>query len=253
MSIPVHYEFAGTVILVTGGASGIGAAVARYCGEHGATVVALDVSADRLRSIEGGPGIDTRRVDVADSGAVRALIEDLDRRYGRIDAAVLGAAIQARAPIETMSDALWRAHMAVNVDGVFHCLREIMPIMKRQRSGAIVAFTSGLVGMGWPGAAAYAASKGAILGLMKSAAAELRDFGVRANVLSPGLMATPIWLDASDEKERAFYASSIGISSPEAVVPSVLHLISDASAGLTGAVIERRMVGSEDPRATDKN
>jgi NAD(P)-dependent dehydrogenase (short-subunit alcohol dehydrogenase family) len=132
--------------------------------------------------------------------------------------------------------------MAVNLDGAFHCIREVAPIMKRQRKGAILTFTSGLVNMGWPGASAYAASKGALIGLTKCVAQELRPFGVRANVLSPGLMATPVFLDVATEDEVAMYRDSVGISEPDAVVPTVLHLISDASASLTGAVIERRLV-----------
>ncbi len=242
MTIKVEYDLRDAVILITGGASGIGAAVARHAGARGARVIAADVSAERLTALDGAAGVEARTLDVADSTAVRALVAEIDARYGRIDAAVLGAAIQSRVPIEAISDALWRRHMEVNVDGVFHCLREIVPIMKRRRRGAIVAFTSGLVQSGWPGASAYAASKGAIIGLIKCAAAELRTYGVRANVLSPGLMATPIWQDVSDERERTFYDSTIGISAPEAVVPAVLHLISDASAGLSGAVVERRMV-----------
>jgi NAD(P)-dependent dehydrogenase (short-subunit alcohol dehydrogenase family) len=96
--------------------------------------------------------------------------------------------------------------------------------------------------MGWPGAAAYAASKGALIGLTKCAALELREFGVRANVLSPGLVATPVFLDVASESEVNMYKGTVGISAPEEVVPTVLHLISDASASMTGAVIERRLV-----------
>jgi NAD(P)-dependent dehydrogenase (short-subunit alcohol dehydrogenase family) len=103
-------------------------------------------------------------------------------------------------------------------------------------------FTSGLVNMGWPGASAYAASKGALIGLAKCAAQELRAFGVRVNVLSPGLVATPLFLDVASEEERRMYESTVGISQPEDVVPTILHLISDASANLTGALIERRLV-----------
>jgi NAD(P)-dependent dehydrogenase (short-subunit alcohol dehydrogenase family) len=159
-----------------------------------------------------------------------------------IDAAVLAAAIQKRTALESTSDEDWRAHMAANLDGVFHCVRELAPIMKRQRRGAILMFTSGLVNMGWPGAAAYAASKGALIGLAKCAAQELRPFGVRVNVLSPGLVATPLFLDVASDEERAMYERTLGISQPDDVVPTVLHLISDASASLTGALIERRLV-----------
>jgi NAD(P)-dependent dehydrogenase (short-subunit alcohol dehydrogenase family) len=237
MTTAVSYDFSGAVILVTGGASGIGAATARACVERGAKVVVADVAEAR-----GMSGVDAQRVDVADPAAVKRLAAHIDATYGRLDAAVLGAAIQVRTPIEQVSDAEWRRHMAINLDGVFHCLREIIPIMKRQRRGAIVTFASGLVNMGSPGAAAYTASKGAIIGLTRCVAQELRPFGVRANALAPGVTATPLFLAAATDAERAMYESSIGISTPEDAAATVLYLISDASANLTGAVIERRLV-----------
>ncbi len=242
MVAAVTYDFSGAVMLITGAASGIGAATARACAAAGATIVAVDVDAQGLDALAKDARILPRRVDVADSAAVHALIAEIERSQGRIDAAVLGAAIQIRTPIESLADAEWRRHMGVNLDGVFHCMREVAPIMKRQRRGAIVSFTSGLVNMGWPGASAYAASKGALLGLSKCVALEMRPFGVRVNVLSPGLVATPVFLNVASESERAMYESSIGISAPEEVVPTVLYLVSDASANLTGAVIERRLV-----------
>jgi NAD(P)-dependent dehydrogenase (short-subunit alcohol dehydrogenase family) len=229
--LKVDYDFRGSVVLVTGGASGIGAATARACSAAGATVVIAD--------IHGSPPL-----DVADAKAVKHFIEETLRRHGHIDAAVLGAAIQRRTPIDATSDEEWRRHMAVNLDGVFHCIRELAPVMKRQRRGAMLAFTSGLVNMGWPGTGAYAASKGAIIGLVKCAAQELRPYGVRINVLSPGVTSTPIFLDVASAEERAMYENSIGVSPAEDVVPTVLHLISDASVNLTGAVIERRLVPS---------
>ena len=225
----VDYDFRGSVVLVTGGASGIGAATARACAAAGATVVVADIDA-------------SPSLDVADPAAVKALVQRTVDRHGHIDAAVLGAAIQRRTPIDSTSDEEWRRHMAVNLDGVFYCIRELAPVMKRQRRGAMLAFTSGLVNMGWPGAGAYAASKGAIIGLVKCAAQELRSYGVRINVLSPGVTSTPIFLDVASAEERAMYENSIGVSPAEDVVPTVLHLISDASMNLTGAVIERRLV-----------
>lgn len=241
MTTSVSYDFTGAVVLVTGGGSGIGAATARACAAAGAIAIAVDVDAARLAAVAAS-GVIARRVDVADAPAVRALVAEIVRDHGRIDAAVLAAAVQVRTPVDEISDAEWRRHIAVNLDGVFHCIREIAPVMKRQRQGAILTFTSGLVDTGWPGASAYAASKGALIGLTRCVAHELRPFGVRANVLSPGLVATPVFLDAATEDEVAMYRDSVGISAPEAVAPTVLHLISDGSAGLTGAVIQRRLV-----------
>jgi NAD(P)-dependent dehydrogenase (short-subunit alcohol dehydrogenase family) len=229
--VKVRYDFSGSVVLVTGGASGIGAATARACVEAGGTVVVADV--------DGHP-----RVDVSDPAAVRRLVGETLQKHGRIDAAVLAAAIQKRTPVESISDDEWRRHMAVNLDGVFYCMRELVPVMRAQRRGAILTFTSGLVNMGWPGTAAYAASKGALIGLSKSVAQELRPYGVRVNVLSPGLAATGMFLRVSDAAEREMYERSVGVSPPEAVVPTILHLISDGSASMTGAVVERRLVPS---------
>jgi NAD(P)-dependent dehydrogenase (short-subunit alcohol dehydrogenase family) len=226
--VRVDYNFAGSVVLVTGGASGIGAAVAHACEKLGAKVVVADVN-----------GIPA--VDVSNPQAVRQVVQQTISDYGRIDAAVLAAAIQKRAPIESLSDEAWRRHMAVNLDGVFYCLRELAPVMKKQRRGSILLFTSGLVNIGWPGTAAYTASKGAMIGLAKCAALELREHGVRVNVLSPGLIATPMFLGVASVEEYMMYENSVGVSQPDAVVPTVLHLISDASASMTGAVIERRL------------
>ena len=222
----VEYDFRGSVVFVTGGASGIGAATAKACTDAGATVVIADIQSG---------------IDVSDPVAVRNFVKQIEKQHGRIDAAVLAAAIQKRTPIESLSDEEWRRHMAVNLDGVFYCMREIAPVMKRQRKGAIVTFSSGLVNAGWPGAAAYTASKGALIGLARCAAHELKPYGVRVNVLAPGVTNTPIFLDVASDEEKASYEKS-GISSPEDVVPTVLYLISDASKNLTGAVIERRLV-----------
>src|SRR5262249_16754423 len=134
--------------------------------------------------------IDLREVDVSDERAVAALMAEVKTQYPHLDAAVLGAAIQYRTDLDQMSTAQWREVIDINLNGVFHCLQGVIPLMKAQRSGAIVAFTSGLALTGWPGASAYAASKAALIGMIKSVAHELKAYNVRANVLSPGLRAT---------------------------------------------------------------
>lgn len=244
MTISVSYRFDNAVVLIIGAGSGIGAALARHCAHEGATVIAVDRRHDHLlRNLEAAvlARIDIRRVDVSDEAAVGTLIDDIRARYPRLDAAVLGAAIQIRSEIDNMSAAQWREVIDVNLNGVFYCLQGIIPLLKSQKSGAVVAFTSGLALNGWPGASAYAASKAALIGMIKSAAYELKDYNVRLNVLSPGLRATPIFMDVSSEQEREHYRRSIGIGEPEDVVPTLLYLISNASANLTGVVIEHRI------------
>lgn len=249
MTIGVSYHLQDATVLITGAGSGIGAALARHCAREGARVIAIDLRHDTLlQHIDAASRgrIDVRTVDVSDEPAISALIADIARSYSHLDAAVLGAAIQIRTDIDRMSPSEWRKVIDVNLNGVFYCLHGIIPLLKAQKSGSIVVFTSGLASSGWPGASAYAASKAALIGLIKSAAYELKEYNVRINVLSPGLRATPIFMDVSSEAEREFYRSSIGIGEPEGVVPTLLYLISEASANLTGAMIEHRLspVGS---------
>jgi NAD(P)-dependent dehydrogenase (short-subunit alcohol dehydrogenase family) len=252
VTITVSYRFDDAVILITGAGSGIGAALARHCAREGATVIAVDRRHDPLLGgLEAGARrhIDVRKVDVADEAAVAALIGDVKNKYPRLDAAVLGAAVQYRTDLDRMDSAQWREVIDVNLNGVFYCLQAIIPLLKAQRAGAIVAFTSGLALTGWPGASAYAASKAALIGMIKSAAHELKAYNVRANVLSPGVRATPLFMDVSSEAEREYYRQSIGIGEPDGVVPTLLYLISDASANLTGVVIEHRISPSGEPMA----
>ena len=243
MTISVSYKFDDAVVLITGAGSGIGAALTRHCAREGASVIAIDRGHDNLlRGLNPSlrNKIDLRQVDVSDEATVTRLLDEVRRKYPRLDAAVLAAAIQVRTNLDDMTASEWRKVIDTNLNGVFYCLHATIPLMKAQRSGAIVAFTSGLALTGWPGASAYAASKAALIGMIKSTAQELRNYNVRANVLSPGVRATPIFMDVSTETEREHYRNSIGIGEPEGVIPTLLYLISDASANLTGAVLEHR-------------
>ena len=178
MTISVSYRFDDATVLITGAGSGIGAALARYCARAGASVIAIDRRHDNLlRNLDPAlrSKVDLRQVDVANESAVAALLDDVGNKYPRLDAAVLAAAIQVRTNVDDMTASQWREVIDTNLNSVFYCLHGIIPRMKMQRSGAIVAFTSGLALTGWPGASAYAASKAALIGMMKSAAQELKD------------------------------------------------------------------------------
>ncbi len=245
MTIYVEYRFDKATILVTGAGSGIGAALCAYCAAQGCDVIAVDIAHERLLDLMEDDAqrahIDIQVVDISKDEQVESLFDHVRSKYDRLDAAVLGAAIQYRIDLADMTAKQWRAVIDVNLTGVFHCLRLAIPIFKEQRKGAIVTFTSGLALAGWVGASAYAASKAALIGMTKSVAHELRDFNVRANVLSPGVTATPIFLDAATRQERDWYEETIGVGTPDGVVPTLLYLISEASANLTGVVIEHRI------------
>lgn len=214
------------------------------CAEANANVIAVDVNEAELNTLNHAR-LETLILDVSDSQAVEKIINQCAKKYGHIDAAILTSAIQKRTPIDSLTDEEWQRHLDINLSGIFYLLRSLFPVMKAQKSGSIVAFTSGLATNGWPGAAAYATTKAGIVGLVKSAAHELRPFGVRINAVSPGLVLTPVFLDSASSDELAMYERSLGLSKPEEVVPTLLYLISDAGETISGNVVERRLI----PRA----
>lgn len=238
------FDFSGKTVLVVGAASGIGRASAMACAKANANVIAVDVNEAELNTLNHAR-VETLILDVSDSKAVEKIINQCAKKYGHIDAAILTSAIQKRTPIDSLTDEEWQRHLDINLSGIFYLLRSLFPVMKAQKSGSIVAFTSGLATNGWPGAAAYATTKAGIVGLIKSAAHELRPFGVRINAVSPGLVLTPVFLDSASSDELAMYERSLGLSKPEEVVPTLLYLISDAGETISGNVVERRLI----PRA----
>lgn len=238
------FDFSGKNVLVVGAASGIGRASAMACAEANANVIAVDVNEAELNTLNHAR-LETLILDVSDSQAVEKIINQCAKKYGHIDAAILTSAIQKRTSIDSLTDEEWQRHLDINLSGIFYLLRSLFPVMKAQKSGSIVAFTSGLATNGWPGAAAYATTKAGIVGLVKSAAHELRPFGVRINAVSPGLVLTPVFLDSASSDELAMYERSLGLSKPEEVVPTLLYLISDAGETISGNVVERRLI----PRA----
>ena len=241
------FDFTGKTVMIAGAASGIGSATVSACLAAGAKVLAMDIDAAGLSALPRDERLQLSTVDISDSAAVGSSIQGWVEVVGRVDAAVISSAIQRRASIDAMTDSDWQRHLDVNLSGTFYTLRHLFPIMKQQRFGAIVAFTSGLATNGWPGAAAYAATKAGIIGLVKCAALELRSYGVRINALSPGLVATPVFLKSASSEELAMYERTLGVSTPEEVVPTILYLISDAAVTMSGNVVERRLI----PRIAD--
>jgi NAD(P)-dependent dehydrogenase (short-subunit alcohol dehydrogenase family) len=240
----VNYDFSGRVVLVAGAGSGIGLAMTRACLEAGATVLASDLKVQALTELN-HPRCEVAQLDITDSGAVNRYVQAQHSRLGRsgrIDAAVLASGIQQRIPVEAMTDADWQRHIDVNLTGIFYMVRALFPVMKQQRCGAMVVFTSGLATQGWPGATAYGASKAGLIALVKSAAMELKDYGVRINAVSPGITNTPLFTDSASPQEVAMYENSLGVSEPQEVAPMLMHLISDGAASISGNVLERRMI-----------
>ncbi|WP_309116283.1 SDR family oxidoreductase [Saccharothrix sp.] len=231
------FDAQGEVLVVTGGANGIGAATARAFAERGGTAVVFDVA--HAEELDGIAGVEQHRVDVSDREAVVFAVDEVLRRHGRIDALVAGAAVQPRSDVVGMDPDVWRRVLAVNLDGVVWCAQAVLPGMIAQRSGSIVVFSSGLAHAGRAQASAYAASKGALIPFAKSLAAEVADYRVRVNVVFPGVIDTPQFRAANPTGgEREHWAATTGIGSPQDVVDCLLFLLSDA-ATMTGSVLTR--------------
>lgn len=225
------------VLVVTGGAHGIGAATARAFAERGGTAIVFDVV--HAPDLDGHDRIEQHRVDVSDRERMQDAVDTVLLRHGRIDALVAGAAIQPRCDVVGMDPYTWRQTLAVNLDGVVWCAQAVLPGMIARRSGSIVVFSSGLAHAGRAQASAYAASKGALTSFAKSLAAEVADYRVRVNTIFPGVIDTPQFRAANPAGgEREHWAATTGIGTPEDVVGCLLFLLSDA-ATMTGSTLTR--------------
>jgi NAD(P)-dependent dehydrogenase (short-subunit alcohol dehydrogenase family) len=229
----VTADLTGKVALVTGGASGIGRATVELLREHGVRVVAADIT--------GGDGVEP--LDVTDEVAVDALVASVVDRYGRLDVAANVAGVPgAYADIADSSSDDWRRTLAVNLDGVYFCLRAELRAMLASGSGAIVNVASSAARMGVPGQAAYSASKHGVLGLTKSAALEVARRGIRVNAVCPGTVRTPMLTGfvGGDEEllEKMGRRSPMGrLGEPAEIAEAIAWLLSDAASFVTGNAI----------------
>jgi NAD(P)-dependent dehydrogenase (short-subunit alcohol dehydrogenase family) len=235
------------VVIVTGGASGIGCACALLLGRRGAQVVVADRDAAQARSVrdqivqQGGTALDFA-ADVSDSKAVSRLIEHTKATYGRIDVLVHGAGICPRKPFLEMTDEDWRTVLSVNLDGTFFVTRDVARVMAEQRSGTMILITSDRGVHGSIDYAHYAASKGGMIALTKSLALTMGRYGVTVNAVNPGLTDTPLGRAANPQWQEKMAVDVLGKhSEPDEIAEMVLFLAGTGSAFMTGQVMAARM------------
>jgi 3-oxoacyl-[acyl-carrier protein] reductase len=229
------YRFSGRVALVTGGASGIGAAVVRRLAAEGAKVASLDLqpeSADGVLALAG---------DVSRSADVEAAVRRAEDELGPIDVLVCSAGIPGESlPSLQISDEEWRRVLAINADGVFFCNRAVAPGMVERGYGRIVNVASIAGKEGNPMAAAYSASKAAVIGLTKAIGKDLARTGVLVNCVAPAVIETPILEGASEEHiEYMIERIPMGrMGAAEEVAALICWLASEECSFSTGAIYD---------------
>jgi len=232
------------VVVVTGAARGIGRAIAEKFGQLGFNIVICDVEKDLVAATAkeiGKLGVKAlgMKVDVTQMVEVENLFEKTIAAYGRVDVLVNNAGITRDTLLIRMQENDWDAVIAVNLKGTFNCTKAAAKIMMKQRTGAIVNIASVVGVMGNVGQANYAASKGGVISLTKSAAKELGSRGITVNAVAPGYIETDMTKTLSAEVKQAFL-NLIPLKrpgTPEDVADVVAFLASPAARYISGQVI----------------
>ena len=257
----------GKTALITGAASGLGAAMARRFAEEGATVIVNDLALESAKKVASEIGGHALAADVSDSAAVAAMFREVSQLVPRLDILVNNAGISGIVPSEldeimakrrkqaeeiaatgkistfvdvtvTTTDDAWRKMQAVHVDGTFFCCREALKIMNPAMAGSIINMASIIGTFGRGGGVAYATAKAAILGLTRSLAHEVAARGIRVNAIAPG------WIDTDFIAPiKALHAGLVAqtplrrLGTPDDVAWAAVYLASDEAGFMTGQVI----------------
>ena len=243
---PDPFRLDGRVAAVIGAASGIGAAVAVACARQGARVACLDRDdagvaqvAARIRASAGAA--ESAALDVVDGAAVRAAVESLRERHGRLDVVVSTPAVNVRKRILDYTEEDLERVLSLNLKGGFHVLQAAGRVMAAQGHGSIVLFSSIRSQVVEPGQSVYAATKAGIVQMVRTAAAELGPSGVRVNAVAPGVVETPLTAPIKARPDwYAAYADKNVLrrwARPEEIAEPTVFLCSDAASYVTGSVL----------------
>lgn len=238
------------VCVITGAGSGIGAEAARLFAAEGAVVVAADKRGDAASAVAAGIAAaggraEAGRVDVAVSAEVKALLEGVAARHGRLDVLVNNAGYGIAGTVEDTSEEDWAALMRVNLDGVFHGCKHAVPLMRAAGGGVIVNTASTVSRVGIANRAAYVASKGAVAALTRAVALDHVGEGIRCNCVAPGTIESPyfeeIFARSNDPAglRRALEGRQpMGrMGEPVEIARAMLFLASDESSFCTGSTL----------------
>ncbi len=238
-------DFAGKTVYVTGAAGGIGQVLCRAFGDQGAAIGAID----KLDTVHGfaeelrvaGISAASAVAEIGDATQVIAAIDTLRAEVGPADVLINNAGVSGASNLETTTAEIWRADIETNLNGAYHCSAEVLRDMKSAGAGAIVNIGSvnGLATFGDP---AYSAAKAGLISYTRGLAMEYGRFGIRANIICPGTVRTPIW-DHRVKKNPEIFKNLLRwyplrrVADPGDVANAAVFLASDNAAAITGAVL----------------
>ncbi len=237
-------SLSGKVAIVTGGAQGIGRAIAEVLAKHGADVAIADVDPARAQDAVAAVQQLGRRamavkVNVADAGETKSMVEQVIKELGKVDILVNNAGITRDGLLLRMREEDWNLVLQVNLTGTFNCTKAVLQPMTKQRYGRIVNIASIVGVMGNAGQANYAASKGAVIGFTKTVAREYATRNVTVNAVAPGFIDTAMTQGLPQEVKDALYKQiPLGrLGQPADVAEAVRFLASDEASYITGQVL----------------
>jgi meso-butanediol dehydrogenase/(S,S)-butanediol dehydrogenase/diacetyl reductase len=239
-------RFRETSVIVTGGGSGIGRAMAKRFAAEGALVVVADVVGTRAEAVvteihsDGGTAI-ARQADVTVAADVGAMAEAAAEAFGSVDVLVNNAGFGDADGLLEIDEATWDREVAINLKGAFLCSKTVLPGMIERRSGVIVNVAS-VNGLAFFANEAYSAAKAGMINLTRSIAVRYGAVGIRANAIAPGTIRTPLWQERVDKRPAIFEELvkwyPLGrVGEPEDVANAAVFLASDDAAWITGVVL----------------
>lgn len=230
------------VAVVTGGGSGIGQGISLRFAEEGTSVAVFDVNLNGAEETagqiekEGGKSL-ALRVDVSRTEDVKAAVEEVLSKFGKIDILVNNAGVTRQSKVANMLDEVWHSVVEVNLTGVFVCCRAVIPQMKKRKYGKIVSIASILADRGAPYYAHYGATKAGVVAFTQGLALELGRHNINVNAIGPGIIDTPM---AAGDVEAEFRKSLINriplrrIGTPRDIADAAVFLSSDEASYITG-------------------